>query len=634
MNFLSNYSKDQYLLPGVSLVLISTLLFINTIGGEFTYDDYQIFVHNKSIHSFHILDIWSINDRPLRALTLMVDYQLFGLNPMGYHVHSMLWHITSVLLLYLLFLKLSADKSLSFIGAALFAAHPIHVEAVTNIANRKEAICLTFALISFLFYIKFCERKSKHYWLWLLFSFFSFYLALHAKQVIIVLPLILLVYEYLFLPHDKKFLTKSKAFLSLTLAVLLLIAFYAIPKSGDFFAFWDKMKFKGTFHGYIGDPTIYNTIISMPKSFIQYIKLLFFPFGLSPGHFIELSTSFKEVETIILWIFFLAFIMLPFFFIRKHRLLAFSLFWFMLNYIPISNVIPLVYYIADRYMYIPSAGTCLLMAIVIRQMVIKPLNQRGNNKMATLGAFLFVFILSFYSLKTVRFNEIWGNRLNLWNYELKINPWSYKGYIGRGTAYADLNNYEEAIKDFSMAISINANAEDGYSHRGNSYLYRGMYEHAIKDFRRTIDLNGELDKAYYNMGIAYHNSGNYEEAMKSYTRSMELNPDFDKVYNNRGNLFNRSGDLKGAIKDYSRAIELNTQYERAYFNRAITYLKINDRTHAERDFLAVIKMNKRNAEAYFNLGRIYLEKYSIDKARPYFRQAAALGYKKARLYLQ
>ncbi|MDH3976476.1 MAG: tetratricopeptide repeat protein [Deltaproteobacteria bacterium] len=667
MTFFSNHAKIKNYLPAIVLVFISSLLFINTTGGEFTYDDYPLIINNKSIRYFHLTDIWTIGLRPLRTLTFMADYRLFGLDPRGYHVHSILWHAASVLLLYILFLRLTADRGLSFLGAMLFAVHPVHVEAVANIANRKEAICMVFALLSFLFYMNFCERRHKYYGLWLFFSFFSFYLALHAKQVIIVLPLLLVAYEYLFLADEKKFLTKSKRVLFLALSLLSLLALYEISKIGDFFAFMDRQHYRGTFHGYTGDPTLQNIVLTAPKSFIHYVRLLFLPFGLSPAHSIALFSSPGDLEVIISWLFFLTFMALPFLFVRTNRLPAFALFWFIIHYIPVANFIPLAYYVADRYMYIPSAGMCLAMAYTMRQILFGPSMRNGNKKAAALGLLPVICILAFYSIKTVRFNDVWSNRISLWSYDLKINPESYKAYINRGTAYSDLGEYEKAIKDFSaairlypeiyeaynnrgtvysdrgayekairdfsIAINLNPEAEDCYSNRGNAYLYSGNYERAIRDYDKAVELKKDSHRAYYNRGVAYHNLGNTAEAMKNYNKSISLNPDFDRVYNNRGNVLNRLGDLKGAIRDYSRAIELNRQYEMAYFNRAITYLQLKDKANAERDLLAAVRINRGNAGAYYKLGLIYLEKFGIDKARPYFRQAADLGYKKAAEFL-
>ena len=133
----------------------------------------------------------------VRPLTYMVDYSLFGLSPGGYHLHNLFWHSLCVACVFFLLRKLTREPTVSFFGALIFAIHPIHVEAVSNITNRKELLALAFLLIAFLCYIRFLEGTTSGKWGWFFVGVLCWGIGLLSKQIVIVLPLLLVVYEFL-----------------------------------------------------------------------------------------------------------------------------------------------------------------------------------------------------------------------------------------------------------------------------------------------------------------------------------------------------------------------------------------------------------------------------------------------------
>ena len=157
---LSNELRKRWLYCLI-LVFVTILLFANTLNNDFTYDDYPVVISDPQIKYWHFLDLWEVWGRSTRTLSLMVDYHIFGDSPFGYHAQNILWHLLSVLLLFFIFVKLSGNQFTSFIAALFFAVHPIHVEAVANIANRKELICMFFSLSSFLLYLTFLQAEYK-----------------------------------------------------------------------------------------------------------------------------------------------------------------------------------------------------------------------------------------------------------------------------------------------------------------------------------------------------------------------------------------------------------------------------------------------------------------------------------------
>lgn len=611
----------------LSLGLVAILVFVGTLGGDFLYDDYNIIVNNPQIRSWDILHIWKLPERPVRIVSLMLDYHLFGLDPRGYHLQNIFWHISSVLLLYALFFKLSGDALLSFFGAFLFALHPIHVEAVANIANRKEPICMFFSLLSFLLYMKFMEKRR---WLWLFISLLAFYLALYSKEVAFVLPILFLAYEYIFIPAENRFLSKRllPLLIGLVLAAALFAALMLRHKHFDFINVGSTLSFAG----YRGDASLFSVIYSSPKAFWNYVQLLLFPFNLSPGHIMDLSSNVADPLVIVSWLAIVCCLWLSIYLIPRRPLISFALLWFFIHYLPISNLLPSTYLVAERYMYIPSAGFCLLLAAIAKNGV-KTFALRRGSSFATSSALIVLVIGGFYSIQTISYSYIWSDRLRFWNYALKVNPDSSKYYNNRGMAYNDKGKYKEAIEDFSRSIERSPLKGITYSNRGNAYLYLGRYEEAIKDYEKSIKLDPTYAEASYNLGIAYQSIGDYQQALHNFNQTISLKPGFNKVYNNRGNTYNQIGNYKKAIEDYSMAIKLDMRYEKAYFNRAVTYYRIGELRKAASDHNSVIELNPQNAKAYYYLGLEYSGMGDANKAQRYYEKAATLGLKEARKML-
>jgi 4-amino-4-deoxy-L-arabinose transferase-like glycosyltransferase len=192
------------------LIVITFGVYFQNLFHEFTYDDKVMVLEDPAIWQTDIEGIWIQGGaafwlRQIRTLSFMADYAIFGFSPTGYHLHNLFWHLLCVLLVFFLLKKISQQGTFSFFGALIFAIHPIQVEAVSNITNRKEMLALGFLLIAFLCYIRFLEGTTAGKWGWLLSSVLSWVIATFSKQVAIVLPPLLVAYEFLFVSRDQRY---------------------------------------------------------------------------------------------------------------------------------------------------------------------------------------------------------------------------------------------------------------------------------------------------------------------------------------------------------------------------------------------------------------------------------------------
>ena len=613
-------------LPLILLCAVTTVLFLNTFMGEFVYDDLVVVMNKPVIEQWNLWDGLEMKVRFVRSLSLMLDKKMFGTSPYGYHFQNILWHVLSTLLLYLLFMRLSNDRWVSFLGALIFSIHPIHVESVANISNRKDLLCMSFSLVSFLSYINFLEGQRKV--MWLILSFVAWFLALNSKEVAIVLPFLFLIYEFLYLQKENRWLLKRPVILLLVVttgAFLVLIFIFTVV---DF----TKHSNIPPLGGHRGDVTYFSVVSTSARAFWHYINLLFFPFNLSPDYIIELSTPFSDPWLVFFWCMLLLFLVSPFYFAKKVPLVAFGLFWFLIHYIPISNIIPLTYIVADRYMYIPSAGFSLIIAFCCVSLYRISSYKVVNKGLTASVTCLIVLIIIGYSTSTFLYNSVWKNEETLWSHAVIVSPMSFKSHNNLGKAYMKKGEFQKAIKAFDRSLSIYSLSKT-YVNRGNAFYYSGKYVEAIADYKKAIEINPLLAESYYGLGSVYIDMREYDRAIDMLSQAVAINPAFEKAYNNLGNAYNHSGNSMKALSSYNRAIEVNPLYALAYNNRAYAYMVLMDYPSAIKDYKKVIGLGLASATTYRNLGRAYSKVKDSENSYYFYKKAANLGDERAKAKL-
>ncbi len=340
-------------------LIAAAVIFFSVFGvfylanfAHFNFDDHELIVNNPTIRDFRNLGVVLQSGRPARAFSYMVDYALFELDPRGYHVHNLVWHTFASLLLYAFVVRLTRNVRLALMASFLFAIHPVHVEAVMSIAHRKEMMALSFLLLAFHAYL----FQDKRPLLAPAVAFVFFVLAILSKQVTAVFPLLLLFHEFLRKGRGVswKGLVYIALLLTLALSALYLGSRFSIPVLRDFNIFG---RLKGAM---IEELDFGRNLATAFSYYPRYLRFLLFPVHQSPVPKIEF-TSFGRPWP---WLGMATFISLPLaaFALRKNYVLSFSVGWIFINLLPVMNWIPQNSFFAERYLYIPSAGFCILLA--------------------------------------------------------------------------------------------------------------------------------------------------------------------------------------------------------------------------------------------------------------------------------
>jgi len=614
-------SKFGNILFPLFLAAITLLIFSVTFSADFVYDDFPVLVHNADVRQWHFWDLWRGLTRGTRTLSLMVDYHMFGDSPMGYHVQNIGWHIASTILLYYFLIKVSGDRVLSFIAALIFAVHPVHVETVANISNRKDSLCMTFSLSAIICFINFLSQVRLKKWTWFAGCLASWLFALYSKQVAIAVPLILISYEYLFLDEKQRFLMKRPP---------LLLAVGALATAAGIYFLWGIKYAKG---GYIGALSMPVALLIAGEVFWGYIKLLLFPFSLSPDHIVEIHSYYNYISLIISWAGLFGLVMLVFVLPRDKALLAFGITWMIINYIPVSAPMPLSYFMADRYMYIPSAGACMVFAFFMRRINLKP-PLMGRIKGDMIGLTLLVLIVVCYSVKTVNYSKVWLNKENLWTYTLKVSPNSVAAHNNMGDLLNKSGRYKEAVEYLRKAILLKPEASGSYLNLGVSYYKMGHIAEAILNFKTAIEKDGSDAKPYYSLALIDKERGDFIHAISNLNMAIKLEPDYTDSFSLRGLVHALMGNNVMAVRDLSKAIELDPLNYKALENRGHVYYNKGLYKEAIKDLRASVDINQSNGQAFFNLGIIYLEMGKKGEARECFEKALNLGLADAKKYLE
>lgn len=597
-----SYKNVLILLPAISVAIVTFLVYLPSLKNNFVWDDDLHIYNNPYIREIDTTFLyWSFTSavaalwHPLTIITFAIDYAIWGLDPFGYHLTNNLIHALNTLLVFILVLKLLKIKTgeeadiqivgAAFIAAALFGIHPLHVESVAWISERKDVLCAFFYILCLINYLDFTVSKRPfHYGI----ALASFFMAILSKPIAVSLPIVLLILDFYPLGRFKKIekpmdswrmLLEKFPFILLSIFTSLM-TIWAHLQSGALQV--TKMAALST------------RILVAAWAYIFYMVKMVLPFNLAPLY------PYPKVEvysfTYLGSLFLMAIITFVIVY-RKERVFIAIWLHYLVTLLPVIGIIQVgSQAAADRYTYLPSLGLFFIAGLGVSSLFAKCTSKQSQIALIA----LILLILGLLVNRTIKQITIWHDPITLWSHELRLFPKETSAYINRGGAYVGQGNFQLAIRDYNKAIEINP----------------------------------ENAKAYYNRGFVYKSAGNYQEALNNQSKAIELNPQYAEAYNNRGNIYNILGNYQEALKDLNKAIEINPRDSIAYNNRGIVYNNLKIYRKAIVDYNGAIELNPRYAEAYFNRGRTYLKTGNSKQALIDFKKADKLGLKQARDYLR
>ncbi len=512
----------------IFLCLLVFTVYANSLFGDFLSDDFAAIPQNPLINhlSNFFLPQWPFFSPPNFFQSLI--YILFGPTPFFYHLLSILFHLGSVLTIFLLADLFFAFPAGLFI-AGFFSVHPLLTESVSWISAILYPLSSFFLLLSFLFYLIIKNHKGTF------FSSFFFLIALSSNEKLFVFPLVLFLLEFS-LGTLKENWRKLLPFFSLSaLWAFLYFGVGRSPSGPPAFSYQE--------------PGLNNPFFQVPIAVTSYLELLFFPLNLS---FYHSEMSFTQNEFLLRLIIFIIFISFISYSFLKNKQIFFWLSFFLIMLSPTLNPFGIGWIVAERYVYLASLG---IMAVIALSM--KKIGDLLKNK--NISYLLFAVLLLFLSIRTIMRNFDFQNQDNLWLATAKTSPHSAQNHNNLGDYYGRSGNLEKAAEEFKIAIKLLPKYADAYHNLGNTYVQMKKSSEAMKNFQKAASINPNLWQSYQNMAAIYFDRENYLKAAEMFEKAIKINPANSNLYTNLGIIKLKLNDKKEAQGAFLKALQLNPQ---------------------------------------------------------------------------
>ena len=548
-------------------------------------------------------DLWN----PLVWLSLMADYELYGLNAGGYHVTNLIFHILSTLLLFWLFHRMTGALWKSAFVAAFFALHPLHVESVAWVSERKDVLSAFFWMLTLCIYVVYTEKQSIQRYLLVV---FSFVLALLSKPMVVTLPLIMILLDYWPLKRFENqnrlsdtivWQLKEKLPLMVLSAVFAVITIIAQQKSYD-----PEASFALT-----------ARLINVPVTFVTYLIKTFRPYDLAVIYpFSSHIPAWQTAGALLLIAAVTAAVIVT---AKRLPYLFVGWFWYTIIVAPVIGTVQVGNQaMADRYTYLPLIGIGIMLAWGVPRL----LQKKITSKMILLPA--AIGFLAFLTLLTWQQCGYWTDSKKLCQHTIRVTKDNYVAHINLGSVLFDEGKYEEAIRHFNEVIRIRPGLILSYNKRGLAYARLGQYQKAFEDLNYVIRLKPDYADAFNSRALINHELKRHREAIEDLTEAVRLKPDHAEAYNNRGNIYLGLGQHQKAVENLSKAIALKPDNPAIYYNRGTAYIHLAQYQQAIADYSKAVALNPAYFDAYNNRAFIYLRLGRYQQAVEDYSQAIRL----------
>jgi len=510
----------------------------------------------------------------------MFDFQLYGLNAGGYHLTNLILHILSTLLLFWLFNRMTGMVWRSAFVAALFALHPLHVESVAWIAERKDVLSAFFFMLTLCLYVYYTEKPDIKKYLLVLFCFTC---GLMSKSIVVTLPVILILLDYWPL---KRFESKKEN-----------IVLWQLKEKIPFFvlsAVFSIITLYAQYRATVIHFPLGSRIVNALVSFVVYLEKTFWPHDLAVFYpFVDPLPAWQVLGAVLLIIFISVTVILM---VRRSPYLLVGWLWYAIILLPVIGVIQInSQAMADRYTYLPLIGIGIMLAWGI-----PPLFQREDIRKiilfpAGIAVIVILAVLSWHQC------GYWENDVKLFNHILHSTKDNFLAHNNLGAALFKEGKFEAAINHYNKAIRIKPDIAVTYHNRASAYAKLGQYQRAVEDFSEAIRQKPDYAEAYYNRGTIYGILHQYSLAIIDYNQAVRIKPDYAEVYYNRGNSYANLGQYSLAIADYGSAIGLNPNDAQAHYNRGTIYAALGQYQPAIEDFQKAIFLKPDYEQAHQSL---------------------------------
>lgn len=582
-------------LKAIHLVIITAAIFavyLNSIGGGFVGDDNgfietnlairdlgnipDFFIASKTLAGYDA-DWGTIIYRPLRTLSYAFDYALWGLNPAGYHITSIILHALVSITLYFLISRLLKIPTVAFLGSLVFALHPVHIEAVAWISSRADLIGMLFLNLTLLAYIRYRSGGPSAYLALALVLSFIAYL---GKETMVSLPAVIVLYDYAS--------QKGKGIKDLLRSNFVSWALFSIVCAAYLVFRFQMTGRMSTTQGWWGG-TVASNFLMMAKATAVYIRLIVLPVKLNLHYLIKPAYSPFDPWVLVSLITILFTLSAAVYFHFKNRMAAFFIAWFYAGLVPIANIVPISFsMMAERYIYMPSAGPIIAMCYGF-YLLHEEAARRGRASAKEATAVLIAVLIAFSAGVVVR-NRVYADEFAFYTAAVEGSPESAPSLKGLADQYHQRKDYGKAVFYYEKAISIDPYYAEAFAAQSALYQELGEPSRSLSLAIKAVEIKPENAVIRFHLGNAYKDIGDMERARSQWEKVLELNPDYSEAYNNLGIYYQLRKDYGGAVRMFEMSLKVNPYNAETYYNLALLFEAKGDSNGARVNFLKFIEL--------------------------------------------
>ena len=594
-----------------------------------TYDDQIYITKNYQIQSgltfktfiYSFTDTRTSNWHPLTMLSHALDWQLFGNKAGGHHWMNLIMHIFNTILLFLLLNYMTGAIWRSAAVAALFAIHPINVESVAWIAERKNVLSTFFWFLTMLFYAWYAKEPS---WKRYLPVFLCFVLGLMSKPMLVTIPFVLLMIDFWPLkrmafgdlnmdpsyPSSRKekisFLILEKIPLLFTTGISIVLTLHAAKSVGTIANFATVSLTQ----------RIYNAILS----YVFYLKKLFWPTDLAVFYPLHGDISVQQVLPAALLLMAITVICCRYY--QRHPYLAVGWFWYLGTLVPVIGIVQVGgQSMADRYAYIPFIGIFIALIWTVEDLI--------HNRLFKMITVSFIVVLLIgLSVATHKQISCWKNSFTLFERALSVTKGNAIALIGMGNELIKQDKINDAIFHFHEAIKVNSKNPANYIafvNLGQALSLQKKNTEAIEAFKKSLSINPTCTEAYHQLGFVLFQSGRVDEAIAAYQKAIAFNNDYPPYHESLGNAFLKQGKIQEAINEYMEVLRNQPNNPRTHNNLGMLYMNQGRTDKAVKHFQEAIRLHPLFANAHYQLSIILKQKGLKEKSLYHYSEAIRIN---------
>ena len=591
--------------------------FVDYDDDEYVYENPHI-IHGLNLKAIHwaFTHAHGANWHPLTTLTHMLDCQVYGLHPWGHHLENVLVHGMAAILLFLLLQQMTGALWRSGFVAALFAVHPLHVESVAWVSERKDVLSGLFFMLTLMAYVRYARTKgcgpglsflgSPAYWGALL----LFALGLMSKPMLVTLPFVLLLLDWW--PLQRVTIRNARS--TLGRLVWEKIPFLLLSAASCAATIWAQKEALNSLQRITFPARVCNAVVS----YAAYLGQMLYPVDLAvyyphPGNHMPLWTV--GVSALVLLI--VSAVVLAGG--RKHSFLLVGWLWYLGMLVPVIGLVQVGGQArADRYTYLPQIGLYIMVAWAAVD-----LTSSWRYRRALLGSGAALALATLLVLAHIQ-TAYWENSFSLMTHTIACTPDNSLVHNNLGYALVAQGKLREAIQHYEQALHIRPGYPEAHNNLGVALADEGKLAEAVQHYERALQFKPDYAEAYNNLGSAVADQGKLDEAVHDCERALQLKPDYPEAHNNLGIVLARQGHVSEAIQHYERALQLKPDYAEAFDNLGMTLATQGKLPEAIQQYERALQLRPVFPEACNNLGLALAREGKLAEAIQEYERALQL----------